>query len=191
MALPPNRTHRIVVPRGPAREARSFLAQLDDQSRRLREDLRGISAAELGWQLKPGTNTIGMLLAHIAIVEVYWLQIALGRGVPHADVDAVLRFGADDDGMPLPPGKRPPAHLRGRRLAYYEVLLARARAFAKRTAGRWPDAEMERMVTRHRRDGTRSRHSVRWILYHVLEHEAGHYGQILLLRHLYRERRNA
>jgi len=23
----------------------------------------------------------------------------------------------------------------------------------------------------------------RWTLYHLLEHEAGHYGQILLLRH--------
>jgi hypothetical protein len=30
--------------------------------------------------------------------------------------------------------------------------------------------------------------SRRWILYHLLEHQAGHYGQILLLRHQYRDR---
>jgi hypothetical protein len=30
----------------------------------------------------------------------------------------------------------------------------------------------------------------RWILYHLLEHQAGHYGQILLLRHWYRDRKS-
>ncbi len=28
---------------------------------------------------------------------------------------------------------------------------------------------------------------MRWVLYHMLEHFSGHYGQILLLRHLYRD----
>jgi hypothetical protein len=31
-----------------------------------------------------------------------------------------------------------------------------------------------------------SRHG--WALYHIVEHEAGHYGQINLLRHQYRAR---
>jgi len=49
---------------------------------------------------------------------------------------------------------------------------------------------LERCVVRTRkRDGMRHAQSVRWILYHVLEHQAGHYGQILLLRHQYRDRR--
>jgi hypothetical protein len=30
--------------------------------------------------------------------------------------------------------------------------------------------------------------TLRWTLYHMLEHLAGHYGQILLLRHQYRAR---
>jgi hypothetical protein len=29
---------------------------------------------------------------------------------------------------------------------------------------------------------------MRWVLYHMLEHFSGHYGQILLLRHQYRDR---
>ncbi len=181
------RAYRIRVSRGGSREATSFLAQMDDQSRRLFEDLRGVTTAELRWQRKRGMNTIGMLLAHIAIVEVYWLMIAAGR-MTEAAVRDVLRFGVDDDGMPLPPGKRPPAGLTGKTLAFYRGLLGRARAYARRTAGRWPDAEMERVVARRRRDGRMSSHNVRWILYHVVEHEAGHYGQILLLRHLYRDR---
>ncbi|HEY6195176.1 MAG TPA: DinB family protein [Candidatus Eisenbacteria bacterium] len=186
MALPANRKHLIRVPRGHAREAASFLAQMDDQSRRMLDDLKRVRPAELAWQPRPGMNSMGMLLAHIAIVEVYWLLIADER-MTHDAVRKVLGIGVDDDGMPLPPGRRPPAALRGKTLAFYRALLGRARAFAKRTA-RWPDADLDRVVTRRRRDGMRSKHNVRWILYHVLEHEAGHYGQILLLRHLYGDR---
>ena len=188
MAITAGRTYLITLPPGRAREVASFIAQLDDQSRRMLEDLRGITAAELHWQPKPGTNSIGMLLAHLAIVEVYWLMIA-SETMTHEAAKRVLRFGVDDDGMPLPPGKRPPAALKGKRLAFYRTLLARARAHAKRTTRQWPDAALDRVVTRRRRDGGTSRQNVRWILYHVLEHEAGHYGQILLLRHLYRDRR--
>ena len=160
MAITANRTYMITVPPGRPREAASFLAQLDDQSRRLFEDLRGITAAELHWQPKPGTNTIGMLLAHIAIVEVYWLMIA-AETMTHEAARKVLRFGVDDDGMPLPPGKRPPAGLKGKGFAFYRALLARARAHVKRTARRWPDVALDRVVTRRRRDGATSRQNLR------------------------------
>src|SRR6266851_7046620 len=117
MAITANRTYRIIVPPGRAREAASFLAQMDDQSRRLFEDLRGITAAELQWQPRAGSNTIGMLLAHIAIVEVYWLLIA-SETMSHEAVRKVLRFGVDDDGMPLPPGQGAPAGLQGKPLTF-------------------------------------------------------------------------
>jgi len=35
-------------------------------------------------------------------------------------------------------------------------------------------------------DGSNATYTVRWVLYHVLEHEAAHYGQIGLIRHQYR-----
>ena len=44
---------------------------------------------------------------------------------------------------------------------------------------------------RRRADGSFRNLNVRWILYHVLEHQAGHYGQMLLLRHEYRDRKKA
>jgi len=180
-------TRHIAVARGRSREAASFLAQMDDQSRRLLADLRGVTTAELQWQPKRGMNTLGMLLAHIAIVEVYWLQVAMERA-SDAALKHVLHIGGDDDGIPLPPTGSPPRVLRGRTLGWYTRLLARARKWAKRTVRSWPDTTMERFAVRTRRDGAKSGVSRRWILYHVLEHEAGHYGQILLLRHLYRDR---
>src|SRR5216117_674563 len=62
-----------------SKEVASCLAQMDDQLRLLTEDTRDITPEELEWQPKPGMNTIGMLLAHNAIVEVFWTLIALKR----------------------------------------------------------------------------------------------------------------
>jgi uncharacterized damage-inducible protein DinB len=181
-------THRIRVPRGRrSAEVASFFAQLDDLNRRLLEDLRGIRAAELSWQPARGQNTIGMLLAHMAIVEVFWTQVALERAAPR-DIDRALGLGVDDDGMPLARNAAPPAGLRGRSLAWFARHLRRARAFARRSFARCSPADLERDVIRVRRTGERARVNLRWILYHVLEHQAGHHGQVLLLRHQYRDR---
>lgn len=186
----PIETYPLRIAKGRSHEVMSFLAQLDDQLHRLTEDLRGITTAELQWQPHKGMNTIGMLLAHIAIVEVYWLQVATQR-ISAQELHAVLGVHLEDDGMPLPRGAAPPAVLRGRPRAFYEKLLARSRRHISRILRAMPDSELERVILRTRRNGQRTKQSVRWILYHVLEHFAGHYGQVLLLRHWYRDRKKS
>ena len=176
----------LVMPTGfRSQEAASFIAQLDDQSGRLTADTRALTPAMLEWQPAPGLNTIGMLLAHIAIVEVFWTQVG-PLGLTTYETESVLGIGIDDDGMPIPEGGLPPAGLRGRPLAYYDELLARARTFAKQAAARLSDADLERDITRTRRNGSVHQTTMRWILYHMVEHEAGHYGQINLIAHQYR-----
>lgn len=166
-----------------SREIGTFVAQLEDQSRRLSEDLEGITAAELGWQPAPGMNTIGMLLAHLAVVEVWWAGMALDLESPVTE--PVIGIPVDGDGMPLAEDGTPPPHFAGKDLTYYADLLSRARAYVKETYGRMMDADLNRTIERTWDEGARV-YSVRWILYHTLEHFAGHYGQILLLRHMYR-----
>jgi len=179
------RRYVIAAPSGYRnREAASFMAQMDDQSQRLLRNLEGIGAAELEWQPSPGMNTIGMLLAHIAIVEVFWTQIGVRAGAP--DFESVLGIGGDDDGMPIPEGGLPPAVLAGRKPDFYLDLLDRARAYARQVAMEVSDTDLDTMRSRTRRDGEQEEFNVRWVLYHMLEHLAGHYGQILLLRHQYK-----
>ena len=165
-----------------SREIGIFVAQLEDQSRRLYESLDGITAEELGWQPAPGMNTIGMLLAHLAVVEIWWAGMALDLENPVTE--PVIGINVDGDGMPLSEGGTPPAHLAGKDLAFYLDLLSRARAYVRETYARMMDPDLNRTITRTWDEDTRI-YSVRWILYHTLEHFAGHYGQILLLRHLY------
>lgn len=169
------------------REAGMFMAQLDELSQRMHNDLRDIAPSELEWQPMPGMNTIGMLLTHLAIVEVFWTQIGV-MGVPE-DSQSVLGIGLYDDGLPFPEGGLAPAHLAGKSLSYFADLFDRARAYMKRAAVGLSDADLETMRTRTRHTGAQEELNVRWVIYHVLEHFAGHYGQILLLRHQFRDTR--
>lgn len=166
-----------------SREIGSFLSQLEDQSRRLNEDLEGITSDELEWQPGPGMNSIGMLLAHLAVVEVWWAGMALDLETPVTE--PVIGIPVDGDGMPLPEDGKPPEALAGKDLAYYQDLLSRARAYVRETYSRMMDADLNRSIERTWDEGSRV-YTVRWILYHTLEHFAGHYGQILLLRHMIR-----
>jgi uncharacterized damage-inducible protein DinB len=167
-----------------SREAASFYTQLEDQARILHESIQGMTAQELEWQPERGMNTIGMLLAHNAIVDVFWTQIAI-LGIKETDSVPVLGITMDDDGLPLAPDAEAPANLKGKPLAFYEDLLTRGLAYVREAWSKVSDADMDKEITRDRPDGSQRILSVRWAMYHILEHDAGHRGQIQLLRHHY------
>ncbi|NOT32919.1 MAG: DUF664 domain-containing protein [Candidatus Eisenbacteria bacterium] len=173
----------LVVPAGHRSAAVArFVAQLDDLSERLRADTRGLTPEALSWQLAPGMNTIGMLLTHLAVAEVHLTAVGL-EGLPTSDLQAVLGLGLEEEGMPLAAGATPPAALDGRSIEFFDDLMARARANTLRVTSRFEDSELSREVVRPRSDGGRREFTVEWVLHHMVEHFAGHYGQILLLIH--------
>jgi uncharacterized damage-inducible protein DinB len=163
----------------------SFAAQLDDQLALLKKDCAGLDVRHLEWQPHPGVNTIGMLLAHLAIVDIWWIRIAPNQ-IPETETDKVFKdiagIGGDDDGLPLAPDGKHPATLTGKSLEDYWRMIDRARAVTHQELTKWRDSELDSIYPL--RDRTISRE---WTLYHVLEHFAGHYGQILLLKHLMRD----
>ena len=168
--------------------AARYVGQMDDQSRRLIEGTRDMTVDELGWQPAPGMNTAGMLLAHIAVAETHITAVGI-EGLPTSDVPSVLGIQIEDDGLPLPASGHPPAALEGKDIAWFHGLLEKARANTKRVAIDLTDADLGRQIARNRPDGTPRILSVDWALYHILEHGAGHHGQILMLRHLCRTSR--
>jgi hypothetical protein len=171
-----------------SREAAASLAQLDELSGRMFADLESITPAELAWQPRPGTNTIGMLLAHIPIVEVEWSQIGLQARPESSDHQSILGIGRDDDGMPIREGAAAPAWLEGKDLASYRGLHDRGREYLRANAKQVADADLGVDIHRNLPNGKVRVYDRRWVLYHLVEHCAGHYGQILLLRHLYTAR---
>jgi uncharacterized damage-inducible protein DinB len=164
----------------------SFAAQLDDQLTLLRRHVAGLDVPHLEWQPHPGVNTVGMLLAHLAIVDVWWITIAPDGPRPEPDHDArfrrIIGLGMDDDGIPCAQDGGHPVTLRGKPLSFYLETLDVARASSHQVMRTWMDADLS--STYKNRDRSISRE---WTLYHVLEHFSGHYGQILLLMHLMRD----
>ncbi len=79
-----------------------FAAQLDDQLTLLKESVGKFTISQLEWQPQRGMNTIGMLLAHLAVVEVFWITIAAREisGEPEGDDIMLKTIGirSDDDG---------------------------------------------------------------------------------------------
>jgi uncharacterized damage-inducible protein DinB len=109
--------------------------------------------------------------------------------LPQSRVPEVIGLTTDDDGMPMPEDGAPPERFAGQELPYFEDLLRRARAHTREVVSKVEDAELTREVERPRQpDGSTRVFDPRWMLYHLVEHEAGHHAQILLLRHLYRKR---
>jgi uncharacterized damage-inducible protein DinB len=161
-----------------------YLWQLDDQTRRLTEGTRDATPDALSWQPAPGANTMGMLLAHVAVAETHIASVILA-GLADSDVLGVLGIGPDDDGLPLPAGARPPAILAGRDIAFFHDLLRRAREHTRRIATALTEADLDRRVVRKPADGTTRHYNLDWGFYHLVEHLAGHHAQILLIRHLH------
>jgi hypothetical protein len=163
----------------------SFAAQLDDQLALLKRNTAELEVRHLEWQPHLGVNTVGMLLAHFAVVEVWWVRI-LPRQELETDHNRITReiagIGVDDDGMPLPPGGRHPASLAHKALPDYQRMVDAARAATHAELLMWRDADLS--GTYAVRDLAITRE---WTLYHVLEHFCGHHGQILSLKHLMRD----
>jgi len=179
-------TPRREIPRDPAfrpsdqAQIALHVGSLDDQSRRLETIVEGLGAADLEWQPRPGRNSVGMLLAHVALTEAFWTAVACGRGSDEVSADALCReivgLGLPDDGMPLSADGGHPATLAGWDLARHLDTMRRARRFLRAQAGSWTDAGLADVATYQGREFTRE-----WILYHLLEHLAQHAGQIGLV----------
>lgn len=179
--------HEVKLPRGynprTQKDIGMFAAQLDDQLKRLKNNVTGLTVKQLEWQQKPGMNTVGMLLAHLALVEVWWIRIA-PKEIPWEPKGRKIiekACGFEDDGLPLSPKGRHSKYLKGYTLKEYLAVLTRVRRSIHRELKSWHDRDLDKLYSLGKRQISK-----RWTLYHVLEHFAAHFGQILLLKHMMR-----
>lgn len=161
-----------------------FAAQLDNQLLRLKMEVKDLTVEQLEWQLKPGMNTIGMLLAHLSLVEVWWIKIAPAEIAWEPDGKLLVQkiCGIEDDGLPLGPEGIHPSYLKGFTAEKYFAILAGGRRSIHTVMKKWRDKDLDKFYKAGKNQISRT-----WTLYHVLEHFCGHFGQILLLKHLMRD----
>ncbi|UCD16485.1 MAG: DinB family protein, partial [Candidatus Zixiibacteriota bacterium] len=123
-----------------------FAAQLDDQLARLRKEIKGLTVRQLEWQQHPGMNTIGMLLAHMALAEVWWIRIAPAEIAWETEGKNLVRkiCGFDDDGIPLPDKGKHPSYLKGLTADKYLKILSNGRRTAHAEMKKWKDRDLDK-----------------------------------------------
>ncbi|MFY9607900.1 MAG: DinB family protein [Blastocatellia bacterium] len=128
-----------------------------------------IAREELDWQPPLSSNTIGTLLYHIALIEADWLYTEILEQQMPEDLRSLLSIGDRESGGALT-NVHEPVNQHAHRLALVrEQLLG--------SLGKMTLAEFRRI--RHLRDYDVT---PEWVVIHLLQHEAEHRGQILVLR---------
>lgn len=124
------------------------------------------------WQPYPGMHSVGGAILHIISTEVFWFERFV-LGLPANEEERVLlmsdEIDVDEWQWPTPPRKP---------LAWYFELHDRIRARTLESIKRWPDPEFAIDLHGDMR-------TMRWVLGHVIQHEAYHGGQAVLLSSLW------
>jgi uncharacterized damage-inducible protein DinB len=145
-----------------------LLAQLDAGTQEWREELGDISEKVLVWQPFPNGHSIGAILLHIADVEAYWLyEVAAGQPRSPEELSRLLSEETHQYAVQWP---APPLQTLGWYYAQHDAIRARTRQIVRELD------DPEHIGTRGEQGFT-----LRWLLHHVLTHEAYHSGQAVLL----------
>jgi uncharacterized damage-inducible protein DinB len=160
------------------------MSQLSEILEVLETRLSDIQVDELRWQISPGSNSIAMLLAHLAIAEVYWINVAPIERVSAEEenqlVVDIIGIGLNDDGIPLRAQGTSPQELDSKRWDEYRNILRRARSKTIQQTSSWTD---QTLTTRFLHNEQQVQYG--WILAHIYEHYCMHFGQILQIRSLW------
>jgi uncharacterized damage-inducible protein DinB len=156
-----------------------YVAQLAEVRADLLHELEGLTVEQVDWHPDERTESIGTLLLHLDAVEWSWI---------HQDI-----FGAADDAYPGSWDEAMPVRVgvpqvQGRPLAGYLEQLAAGRARTLEVLRGFTDADLTRRVGEGEPPrGMEPRsvlYTIDWIIWHIIEHEAMHVGQVELLRRL-------
>ena len=170
--MPSHSRERKIIEPYPSRspEIGRWLWALEETRRDLLGELRELPPAALDWQPAEGESTIGTILYHIALIEADWLYVeVLEAPFPPEIVALFPHETRDAEGRLVP--------VRGLSLDDHLARLDRVRA-------RLLDAFQHMALDDFRRARALEHYDVtpEWVLYHLMQHEAEHRGQIAALR---------
>jgi uncharacterized damage-inducible protein DinB len=145
-----------------------FYASWKEYQDRLRAALAPLTAEQLALRVAPGLRSIGENAAHIVGCRAGWFTFTLGED-SDADVKAIASWDEPDA----------PA----RSAAELVQALDRTWQLMADCLARWRPADMQQTFVEARPDdwvGERPYLSRAWIVWHVLEHDLHHGGEISL-----------
>jgi len=156
-----------------------YLSGMEEVREQLRSAVKDLSNEEISAKFAPNSHSIGQLILHNAEAEWWWLKV----------VAAEKELDEED----------------AKREAFWDILLDedfsskaysaefcisavdRVRVKCFEVLKELKDEDLDRYFGWDKDDGSKIEKSLRWILHHLIDHEAQHKGQILMLKRLLRE----
>ena len=120
-----------------------------------------------------GESSIGSYMMHLGECDLSWLEILSGAEQPE-DLKKKCYFDKWFD-VPDPEPPKEPLEIN----EYLETIAATRKNFLEYIST-LDDTELEKEVTIQRKSGER-KIKKKWIIYHIIEHEAHHRGQMFML----------
>jgi uncharacterized damage-inducible protein DinB len=154
-----------------------FMGMLSDSRITTLTTIKDMTIEELDWQFRPGWNTIGSLLSHLIALEHYFrIEFVEGR-----------KLTVEEEKKWLPAldlGQHVPALIRSLPIEFYLSAFVESRTLFQESFKKIDfDSFTRRMEGYDPQEGC----NMAWVLYHMIEDEIRHRGQISLLHKAYKE----
>ncbi len=152
-----------------------YLTALDEIRKATREEVASLSLEEFNRHVVAGAHSIAALLMHLGEAERWWIE-GIVEGKEAAEHYWARKY---TDGMLEP-------EVFGQKNYSAQFCLGEideVREATRRCLSAFNDADLERIFT-HCNHARTLEVSLRWVLHHLIEHEAEHKGQILMLKRL-------
>ena len=148
---------------------------MEEVREQLQRTVEGMTEQQLGACGVPGAHSIAALVLHIGEAEWWWMQCNVsGHKLTREDRQAVYWDALKDP-------ESFASKLNSAQFCLDQI--ANVRKQTRDLLASFNDNDLERIITFERR-GEPHEHSLRWVLHHLIDHEAQHKGQILMLKRL-------
>ncbi len=150
-----------------------FLAGLEKIRSAWRDAVKDLSKAELAHKILPDVQPIGTIIIHIAEAEYFWIQQIVDGKELTTEIQNLLHhdlwfkdFAAHDLDID-----------------YCLEVVEKIHQMTLETLAKLTVEDLEKTFVRVREDGE-THYSLRWIFVHLLEHEAEHKGQMMMIKRI-------
>ncbi len=160
-----------------SREIGLFLASLEKIRSAWQDAVKDLTKTELATKILPAVQPIGTIIIHIAEAEYFWIQEVVSGKKFTDEINELLHhdlwfkdFAAEDLDI-----------------EYCLEVVEKIHFMTRETLSELTDEHLEKLFIRKYQD-KESHVSLRWIFTHLLEHDAEHKGQILMIKRLLRNK---
>ena len=152
-----------------------YLSGMEEVREQVRKAVENLSGQNLTRPAFLGAHATGALTLHIGEAEWWWIQcVVSGHELTDADRQAPYWDVLEDPES---------FESKGYTAEFCLQEIDKIRILTKESLASFKDNDLERIFSFERGDKTHE-HSLRWILHHLIDHEAQHKGQIMLLKRL-------